>query len=290
MVKSIHQTDTESGVNLDEKALSAGCKSASSSDTEVLPKKVKSEASTIAVNKQEMLKLIEEQNLQKQRLLRKAEQARLSRKRKKMRMQELEKESEHLRQEVKRLRTALSAQESKIAAMASAGIAPVVPDDGHKQMFAQLQKIVDTGNKDQVATQVELMLRSFKAGMPDGEKYLESIAARMSPSLPVRFLQWILTKQDSFYEDKNGLWHSLLTEETGLSDEQREEVKNLRKTCFETPFNKNALIEQLAKHLKQQQAQQSHMLEKLNGILNPEQLAKFLLWIRKHGEVCIKIR
>mmetsp|Transcript_10318 Transcript_10318/g.19793 ORF Transcript_10318/g.19793 Transcript_10318/m.19793 type:complete len:336 (-) Transcript_10318:314-1321(-) len=277
---------------LDEKALS--CKSGSSSDTEVLPKKVKTEsgatASTIAVNKQEMLKLIEEQNLQKQRLLRKAEQARLSRKRKKMRMQELEKESDFLRQEVKRLKSALSAKESKIAAMASATTVPVVADSEHKEMFEQLQLIVDSGKTEQVPMHVENMLRSFKSGMPDAEKYLETIATRVSPSLPVRFLQWILTKHDSFYEDKSGLWHSLFSEETGLSSEQLEEVKKLRETCTDTPFNKNALIEQLTKHLKEQQTHQSQMLQKLSGILKPDQLAKFLLWVRKHGEVCIKIR
>jgi len=115
IVGPIHSTLSTSGG--EEKAYS--CKSGSSSDTE-MPQQgtmLGKNGQTIAVNKQEMVKLIEEQNLQKQRLLRKAEQARLSRKRKKMRMQELEKESNFLRAEVKRLKTALVAKENKIAAM-----------------------------------------------------------------------------------------------------------------------------------------------------------------------------
>ena len=72
---------------------------------------------------------------------RKAEQARLSRKRKKMRMQELEKESDFLRQEVKRLKTALAAQEHKMAAMATANnsfFKPTTSASDYDEMFKKL--------------------------------------------------------------------------------------------------------------------------------------------------------
>jgi len=280
----------------EEKAYS--CKSGSSSDTEMPQQQggtmLGKNGQTIAVNKQEMVKLIEEQNLQKQRLLRKAEQARLSRKRKKMRMQELEKESDFLRAEVKRLKAALMAKENKIAAMVSANkaISPTALSDANEysEMFGKLEKAVDEGQNAQVAMQVDYMLRSFKNNKPDADKYVKAFAAQISPSLPVRFLEWILNKHEGFYEDKNGLWYSLFAEESGLTMKQMAEMKDLRKNRAKTEFNKEELMKQLTSHLKAQCTHQEKMLDKISKILKPAQLAKFLLWVRKHGEVCIKIR
>lgn len=285
----------------EEKSSNSVGSSASSSDNDAptLPtiasnsSTARANGPTIAVDKQEMMKLIEEQTIQKQRLLRKAEQARLSRKRKKMKMQELEKESDFLRQEVKRLKTALAAQEHKMAAMATANnsfFKPTTSASEYDEMFKKLEEAMTRGKEATVATQVAYMLRSFQGTEPDAQKYLESFAARISPSLPVRFLQWILTKPDVFYKDKSGLWNSLLSEETGLSQKQMSEMMELRKICSEAPVNKEALIDQLGTHLKQQYELQSKVLEKISKILKPNQLAKFLVWVRKHGEVCIKIR
>jgi len=274
---------------------SGSIKSGSSSETDQPPKTLLDNGGpTIAVNKQEMAKLIEEQNLQKQRLLRKAEQARLSRKRKKMRMQELEKESEFLRAEVKRLKLALVAKENKMAAIASANKAffPALSADSieYAEMFTNLEESLYGGNQGDVKAQVEYMLRSFQSNKVDAEKYLEAFSNQISPSLPVRFLEWILNKKAEFYEDKSGLWNSLFSEETGLSKDQMKEMKKLRDSCSYNPFKKDEVMKKLGIHLKEQCEHQEKMLQKLSKILRPEQLAKFLLWVRKHGEVCIKIR
>eukprot|EP00471_Norrisiella_sphaerica_P000838 CAMPEP_0184487830 /NCGR_PEP_ID=MMETSP0113_2-20130426/10357_1 /TAXON_ID=91329 /ORGANISM="Norrisiella sphaerica, Strain BC52" /LENGTH=332 /DNA_ID=CAMNT_0026870241 /DNA_START=561 /DNA_END=1559 /DNA_ORIENTATION=- len=275
----------------DEK--SGSVKSGSSSDTDI-PQKKGRNGQTIAVNKQEMAKLIEEQNLQKQRLLRKAEQARLSRKRKKMRMQELEKETEFLRSEVKRLKTTLIAKENKIAAMASANKAlqpSAVPDSTeYNEMYNKLDGAVQEGKASEIRTVVDHMVRSFKSSKPDAEKYLKAFSAQISPSLPVRFLEWVLGKKETFYEDKSGLWYSLFAEEAGLTPDQMTELKKLRESRSSSPFNKEDLMKQLGSHLQDQCDHQEKMLDKISQILTPDQLAKFLLWVRKHGEVCIKIR
>jgi len=264
-------------------------KSTSSSDNENTGT---NHGSTVAVNKKEMLKLIEEQTLQKQRLLRKAEQARLSRKRKKMRMQELEKETEFLRSEVKRLKTALALQEEKVGTMAAAAsaITPVAKDE-YESVYKELQKHVEAGREQDANKMVDHIMRSFRTSKPDAQKFLEAFASRISPSLPVRFLDWILAKQDSFYDDKSGLWNSLFVQELKLDAKQLDKMKKMRYAPgSRAPFNKDELISKLGAHIQQQYDLQGRMLDSLDTVLKPEQLAKFLLWVQKFGEVCIKIR
>uniref|UniRef100_A0A7S0DP25 BZIP domain-containing protein n=1 Tax=Amorphochlora amoebiformis TaxID=1561963 RepID=A0A7S0DP25_9EUKA len=273
---------------------SVSSKSETSSDNESLKplKHTKAPGATIAVNKQEVMKLIEEQNLQKQRLLRKAEQARLSRKRKKMRMQELEKESDNLRNENKRLKTLLAAQKNKIAAMnaAEAFNKSLNCQAQEREMYQKLREAVDSGESKVVSGQLEHIFKSFKDGRPNAEKYLENFATRISPSLPVRFLRWILSKQDSFYEDKNGLWKALFSDEAELTAEQIKEMKKLRAECASCPMGKAEIMEQIRTYMQNQLEYQDKILGKLGKIMQPEQMGKFLLWIEKHGEVCIKIR
>eukprot|EP00468_Gymnochlora_sp_CCMP2014_P008422 CAMPEP_0167763142 /NCGR_PEP_ID=MMETSP0110_2-20121227/13183_1 /TAXON_ID=629695 /ORGANISM="Gymnochlora sp., Strain CCMP2014" /LENGTH=301 /DNA_ID=CAMNT_0007650143 /DNA_START=564 /DNA_END=1469 /DNA_ORIENTATION=+ len=275
---------------------SVGNKSETSSDNEtqkvLSTKPMKNSGNTISVNKTEVLKLLEEQNLQKQRLLRKAEQARLSRKRKKQRMQDLESECTTLRKEVKRLKAALDAQEMKLAQAASANSVLGNPqcDTETQGMYKSLEMLVTEGKEDGISHHISEMVETVKRRKPNVEKYLDAFASRISPSLPVRFLQWIFTKDSKFYEDKRGLWNSLFVEEAGLSIDQMEELKKVRKLSSEPPFDKDELIHQLSNHLNKQFEYQSNVIARLNGIMTPSQMAKFLLWVQKHGEVCIKIR
>lgn len=244
----------------------------------------------ISVNKQEVLKLIEEQNLQKQRLLRKAEQARLSRKRKKMRMQELENETDFLRGEVKRLKTALIQKERKIDAMAAAVPSKPVESSDYKEMFSKLQASVNSYDEDAIAKQLSVMVKTLQNTSTNPVNDMETFFARLAPSLPIRFLDWILGRQASFYEDKGGLWNSLFAQEVGISEAQMEKIKKLRSQRIQTAGDKESLIEQLGLHFKQQNEMQNVLMDKISNILGPKQLAKFLLWVHKFGAVCIQIR
>lgn len=253
------------------------------------------DADTIAVDKHKMLKLIEEQNLQKQRLLRKAEQARLSRKRKKMRMMDLERESESLRKEVKRLKAALAAEQQRTATMVPATAirtSPTDPARDHDKLYAELKTLESKGvQEERLAAHVATMLEAFRRNEPAAAACLKAFAAQVTPSLPVRFLEWIMSRSDSFYRDEGGLWETLFSQEIGLSKDQVAKLSKLRSAAgAPPPFNKDVIMRKLKQHLHEQCQLQSTMLKNISDVMSPAQLAKLLFWIRKFGEVCIKIR
>lgn len=149
------------------------------------------------------------------------------------------------------------------------------------------------------------------------EACLSALDKVLVPCLPLRFIEWILTQQDKFYTDTNGLWHKLFKVELNLSDEQFTELSVLRSQVAAQRSAENDLrmsaftwvlsadkqsaaslpATQSLQHVHSQMTSLTrlhlqhaqHSLTALRNIMSPQQLARFLDWVERFGSVCITI-
>lgn len=167
--------------------------------------------------------LLEEADLKRKRLARKAELARVSRKRKKLRIDELESEvadlKKQLENERKRARTAclLHAQQSSSSPNCT------------KDLSAAISAITQAQSTDDSQVLVQKFYNAFKKKVDVVTGNLDVLSQGSKPCLPVRFVQWLMSQNDKFYSDPNGLWSSLLSQEVGASPEQLSSLADLRK-------------------------------------------------------------
>lgn len=305
--------------------------------------------------------LLNEQDTKRQRLARKAELARLSRRRKKSKLCDLESENAKLRAELERERQQRKlAQEQmlKVQQEASAArtVAPVERDTNNNSNNANNNSTannnttnnnttnnnnsnnsnVNSNNNSNVTNSplpeqvideeikfltglVRRLVQSPNAAassstspdaVPELEQVLknllnvlkkrthialnqvESVQKYLAPALPLRFLEWVMSQTDKFYEDNSGLWSSLVNHELNLSTEQLSRLAQLRPVMHaqkissaELKSDVNKLQDMLVKHVKQS----TENWEAIMSVFQPEQLGKLLNWIDSYGKVCVQI-
>jgi hypothetical protein len=241
--------------------------------------------------------LLEEQNLKKQRLARKAELARLTRKRKNDRLSELE-------AEVKRLQTEVSFwkdRSTQVIEISKATKNPVVDEvvlEEERKLNESIQRLVlasklNLNSIDQVemTSFVSELVEVFnKKGLTSKSK-LASLETSLNPCMPLRFLNWALSQDEKFYDDPDGLWNNLFKKGVKLSDEQISQLLALRKDSKEQLENGrkiDMLYRQFKAHLNTFIFQSETNLEKLRCILSAEQLAQFFAWVEQN-QLCVKM-
>lgn len=249
--------------------------------------------------------LLEEADLKRKRLARKAELARVSRKRKKMRIEELEGEVAELKRELERERKRSRqireqkverevAQPNKIKSVPSANSSQEAEKRMTEAVSAMVKGPTGTSNEAQL---VRGFYEAFKHKVEVNTTHLDLLGKGARPCMPLRFVQWLMAQGDKFYKDPNGLWNSLLAQEVGASPEQLSKLQNLRKELVASEGATSAPawaeIEQAAARfdqlLRSHMACSSQSLERFMDILTPEQLVAFFKWVDRFGGVCIKI-
>lgn len=229
--------------------------------------------------------LLEEAELKRKRLARKAELARVSRKRKKMRIEELEDEVANLKaqleREKKRTRDAQENSHGPPAPVSSAAVAD--------QRLVQALQVVLNGEPSEG---VEKFQSAFLDKVQSQIFQADDIVKSLQPALPVQFMQWVLSQKDSFYEDENGLWSSLFGQEVKADVEQIKRLKALRAE-INLSRSSTCELEAAAANLKtllgHQTSQSAKMLDGFMSILSPPQMASLLQWVQRFGSVCVKI-
>lgn len=243
-------------------------------------------------------KLLAEQALKNQRLARKAELARISRKRKKDRLDELEEEVKRLKFEIKVLR-------EKNASLLSNDLPNnrnSLVDEVVLQEQAQLQKLIEkvvvvsnlsneSRNEKDLNSLVPELVDCFIKRLTTSKSHLYSLEASISPCMPLRFLNWAMCQDDQFYADPSGMWTSLFKTQLRLSDMQLEQMLSLRNDmCQQRKSTKQAevLYTQFKQALEESLDQSDSLLSRLRTILTSEQLAKFFVWVDQN-QLCVKV-
>eukprot|EP01006_Ploeotia_vitrea_P047936 TRINITY_DN67179_c10_g8_i2.p1 TRINITY_DN67179_c10_g8~~TRINITY_DN67179_c10_g8_i2.p1 ORF type:complete len:469 (+),score=277.76 TRINITY_DN67179_c10_g8_i2:1406-2812(+) len=239
-----------------------------------------------------------EQELKRQRLARKAELARLSRRRKKERLAELEEkvadlkaqlEAERNERQVERDLHAQQLQQLRMAASVE-GVASVTTTATATATAASLNKTFDD-MADGTASIADVMA-AVRQQVRTPTQHVEALSATVRPALPVRFMQWMMTHSDQFYADPSSLWHSLFVKEMGMSAQQVQRLLALR-TPLAMQFGHDESLVQQVNALKPRvvEAARKHaaLVDQLEAVMSPEQLAKLMTWVHQFGGVCCNI-
>lgn len=200
--------------------------------------------------------LLQDADLKKKRLARKAELARLSRRKKKVRMCDLEQEVDMLRADLERVREEnKKLQQEHAKAAASASASPVAPTSNNNDVAVVappkkkrkknkeapmvaadvspeqcVQRALDSllafnaPASPEADIQLEQMVaelsQAFKIQGAASELYLRGLESAVAPALSMKFLDWSLSQKQKFYQDESGLFVSLFRDVMGASPEQ----------------------------------------------------------------------
>jgi len=252
--------------------------------------------------------LLKEQGVKKQRLARKAELARMSRKRKKSRLCDLEVEVAQLKDELDKERKARKVAENCLAiaqqqARMTATPAPAQPEadqsiaaenalvEESKTLHDQLRRQLSADSKE-VPRIVSEVLNVVKRRQTQTAQQIRGLSRHMTPSLQLRFIEWALAQKDAFYADNSGLWNSLFVREVGLSQEQLATVMNFRVAMQQQRAVAQEMQTAFAKFsaaFEQHNNLANESLAKFVSVFTPEQLGKFFNWVDTYGQVCVQI-
>lgn len=232
--------------------------------------------------------LLEEADLKRKRLARKAELARLSRKRKKTRVQELESEVAQLRHE-------LSRERSKVLELENEKMKTVTVETTEKSLVSKFQKICRSveENPASLAPAIDEYLDAHKSKNFCNQVQIAGYETAFGSSTTYNFVRWILNQNEKFYEDPSGLWHSLFAQSLGCSAAQLQQLKILRETLGPKLQQWNEVESAFAKLcplVRGYFGDAPTTLRSFVSLLTPTQTGKLFQWVDRFGEVCVKIK
>jgi len=279
-----------------------------------------------AVSDQVISALISEAAIKRVRLARKAELARLSRCKKKSRLNELEEENQRLKimiDELKQQQLALTEEQIKFKTEGAANTSNTVEDKSSDSVKVTSESVVqsldecvdrllDFCKSPASAHLIPLQIKQLFA-VQHGNKILLNAAISILNSvrnriLPIysSFLIWILSRNDYFVNDPAGLWKELWSDYLKISPGQMTKLMELRAKLqkqfqnqtsplsakpakFVNDQSSNDQFSHVVNELVSQQVQSSDNLQFLADLLTPDQLIAYFHWVKQFGHVCIKI-
>jgi len=136
-------------------------------------------------------------------------------------------------------------------------------------------------------------VENFMAKVQENHMQLNQVQTCIVPCLALRFVQWVLSRNDKFYTDPASLWFSLFIQEVGSSPTQLEHLLALRKAYSEmspiTLHSGGIMMDQAFDALRRSLDESARLFGNFLQIFNPPQLLVFLQWVESFGAVCIKI-
>jgi len=261
--------------------------------------------------------LLDEQELKRRRLARKAELARLSRRKKKVRMGDLEAEVERLNQELENAQARASATTSRgenkqpVAHQPARSMLPSADDESLNVSVSAHQLAMAASNPAQAAHLPVLsnkLLSTLTMRSHTLDTLNDASAKLTASSVSVRFLEWLLSQPDKFYMDPSGLWNDTFRQHVSASEEQLQALLMLRVELMKQKQMEqgisarvqnllasglsSSLLEahqQLGAVLSMQQKHQTQNLAALHSFFSPSQFARFFDFAERFGPVLIKV-
>eukprot|EP00456_Euglypha_rotunda_P010315 TRINITY_DN12570_c0_g1_i7.p1 TRINITY_DN12570_c0_g1~~TRINITY_DN12570_c0_g1_i7.p1 ORF type:complete len:365 (-),score=13.33 TRINITY_DN12570_c0_g1_i7:65-1009(-) len=244
--------------------------------------------------------LLKDQKVKKDRLARKAELARESRKRKKTRLEELERQVSELQTELARSREEtkiLSAKNLALTLESKCKTTPEVEKSTDKAIEDFLAQVKTNPQCDSSIEQpISEVSLAHKRQINSMETSIRSLEQSLTPCLGLQFLEWALTSErDQFYEEKDGLFLSLFRDQLGASQKQIELLLTLRREMQKEESRKKdqALLESFralkSNFLVRGVLKQQEIFDRLRSIFTPSQLAAYFQYVKQYGHVLIKV-
>lgn len=220
----------------------------------------------------------EEEDLRRKRLARKAELARVSRKKKKDRIEELESQLAQMQNELRLARSVSAMKPEPMSEVHNNSQQPNASDRLSRAMS-------DFANPNYLGAFYTAFIDKVREDMSQIDQLQTSMQ-----SLCLRFIQWIMNQNDKFYEDPCGLWYSLFSQEVGASPAQLAQLLELRKEMTQKQLISGPdMVSQAFDALRKAMDDSSRMMGAFAQIFSPAQLVLFFQWVERFGPVCIKI-
>jgi len=243
--------------------------------------------------------LLKSQEEKKSRLARKAELARQSRRKKKMRMGDLEKEVADLQAELAQAKEEIKRLAVKNSSLScSPKIAnPAQLIDDILKCKATIPSKLKKADREKTPAELKLdhlvseMMLSIKKENASIDLHLQSLQQSLVPNMAVQFLEWTLTRGEPFYSETTQFGH-LFSETMQSAPQQIQSLLQLRKDFKEDLKLKDAKVSEAFEIVKKVfaiRAQQTETFEKLRSIFTPQQLATYMQYVKQFGHVLVKV-
>lgn len=228
---------------------------------------------------------IDESDCKQRKLARKAELARLARKRKKCRLLDLEAQVESLQNELKLLK-----QEN-----AQINLNNQNNNSAKENVNLAINNLININNNDKIylSRGIEKLIETQRLLENESFIGLRNVKNSLIPILPLQFLSWIMNQNDNILCDETGLWFSLWRNELNCSPQQEIQLKSLRLTIRKQQkfaIETEKAFKKLDAAANKYFHQQTENLERIRAILDETQLAKYVTWCKNYGEICVKIK
>jgi hypothetical protein len=230
---------------------------------------------------------LDDEDVRRKRLARKAELARVSRKKKKDRIEELESQLTQMQDELRIARQVSRVKSEPIITKPEVEINKIMSCPTQSNSSDRLnQAMSDFANPNYLGAFYSAFIDKIREDMTQ----IDQLQTSMQSSLCLRFLQWIMNQNDKFYEDPSGLWYSLFSQEVGASASQLAQLLELRREFAQKQsISGPDAITQAFDALRKAIDDSSRMMGAFAQIFSPAQLAQFFQWVERFGPVCIKI-
>eukprot|EP00475_Leptophrys_vorax_P029233 TRINITY_DN42709_c0_g1_i1.p1 TRINITY_DN42709_c0_g1~~TRINITY_DN42709_c0_g1_i1.p1 ORF type:complete len:590 (-),score=140.02 TRINITY_DN42709_c0_g1_i1:78-1847(-) len=213
------------------------------------------------------------------RLVRKAEAARQSRRRKKAYIESLEEKFARLSARLAELEAGPDQARSLLQE---------AQRNEQKAIRERLDEILASQQPDSHMDEIRDLLfayiRNGRKKQNTAEYYLGRCDTALTPSLQLKFAMWGLSQTDDFY-DQPGIWRTIMMDEIGLSEQQLQEMKQFREAVQQT---RSCLQGVCARLKKLKEGVRNHIsvrerhMDELAQSVNPLQVAKFCAWVEKN--------
>jgi len=238
----------------------------------------------------------EDEKKRLQRLERNREIARKCRKRKRERASALSDEVTRLRETNRELERQLQISQSKLG-QATSGRGNRGKDeesrrlDEVKRMGEMLkQRASEEEIKDRMKAYTEMYADYGKERMNVIKILFSQLEQTLMPTQISKMLLWLLSHEDTFYNDSNDIWRTLL-KDLKLDDRQvKEFLSHRQKLGTQSSGMKKVLksLKLLAEEIEQNMNRRRQQMEHITNLITPAQQAKFLLWIEEN-QACIHL-
>ena len=143
---------------------------------------------------------------------------------------------------------------------------------------------------DELKSLVDSFVSNSHKRQASVDLYFTQLERTLIPSTAVKFALWGLSQPDDFYLN-DGLWQGVMGREVGLSATQMAEMNDCRGEVSDAVGELHDIVQRLAalrSEMKSHLDERHKALEDVIGVLSPQQLAAFCLWVEQNP-MCMQV-
>lgn len=155
-----------------------------------------------------------------------------------------------------------------------------------KQVLLELKALVARNASDStIRPYLETYSNNMKKCQLLFTVYMDKFMSCLQPGVQVKFMLWLLSRDDAFYAEESGLW-TCLNKEMGIKTSQSDALLTLRPILTSRKDEIATLqsaVTQVSRVIELSLQHLHSTMDDLEDILTPTQFAKFCIWISENN-------